>query len=207
MADETEPVGQGSASWPEIERWRGQQRGRLIKARQSLPEEERERLGREVLEQVDCAFPRLSSALIGFTWPFKAEIDSRDFVTRKVEEGASAALPVVVKKNHPLEFWRWRPGDRLDTGVLGIPIPAERDVVEPSVLLVPLLGFDSAGYRLGYGGGYYDRTLESYQRRPYAIGVGMTAFQLDSIQPQPHDIPMDAIVTENGLTRISTRTF
>lgn len=193
------------APWAEIERWRGRQRGRLIALRQRLAEEERGRLAAEVLAHVEAAFPNLSDERIGFTWPFKAEIDTREFVAEKVSQGAEAALPVVVEKKGPLEFWRWQPGDPLVKGVLGIPIPAQRDVVEPTVLLVPLLGFDAAGYRLGYGGGYYDRTLVSYARQPYALGIGFTACRLHSIRPQPHDVPMDAIVTEAGAHRISDR--
>ncbi|MEX0923157.1 MAG: 5-formyltetrahydrofolate cyclo-ligase [Rhodovibrionaceae bacterium] len=189
------------APWPEIEAWRGRQRGRLIKLRQSMPEEVRRQAGAEVLARIDAAFPGLAAETIGFTWPFKAEIDTRDFVAEKVAAGVQAALPVVVAKNRPLEFWRWQPGDPLDSGVLGIPIPARREVVVPSVLLAPLLGFDGAGYRLGYGGGYYDRTLASFAQRPYVIGLGFSACRLESIRPQPHDIAMDVIVTEAGLWR------
>ena len=84
-------------------------------------------------------------------------------------------------------------------GIWNIPIPAERVVVEPTALLVPLVGFDREHYRLGYGGGYYDRTLGAKSPRPYAIGVGYESGRLATIHPQPHDIPMDAIVTEAGV--------
>jgi 5-formyltetrahydrofolate cyclo-ligase len=102
----------------------------------------------------NCAWPQLV-----FYWPFKSEIDLNDLVQEFLTHGAAAALPVVVQKQQPLEFWRWRPHMRLARGLWNIPVPTERDVVEPTALLVPLLGFDAAGYRLGYGGGYYDRTL------------------------------------------------
>lgn len=193
------------AAWPEVERWRGQQRGRLLKARQSIDEDERGRLGAAVLDRVGEAFPGLSSARIGFYWPFKGEIDARGFVGGLVERGADAALPVVVEKDRPLEFWRWRPGAALQRGVLGIPIPESREPITPSAVLVPLIGYDEAGYRLGYGGGYYDRTLAALSEKPFAIGIGFTIGRLETIHPQPHDIPMDAIVTERGLIRTSER--
>ena len=94
---------------------------------------------------------------------------------------------------------------KLDRGVWNIPIPSERALVEPTVLLVPLLGFDAAGYRLGYGGGYYDRTLAASAPRPFTIGVGHEFGRLQSIYPQSHDIPLDVIVTECGVTRFSVR--
>ncbi|MEZ5592020.1 MAG: 5-formyltetrahydrofolate cyclo-ligase [Gammaproteobacteria bacterium] len=80
-------------------------------------------------------------------------------------------------------------------------MPKKREVVEPDVLLVPLVGFDDKAYRLGYGGGYFDRTIAAMRQRPLAIGIGYELARLNTIYPQPHDIPMDAIVTEQGLFR------
>src|SRR5690606_21931832 len=90
---------------------------------------------------------------------------------------------------------------KLGRGIWNIPIPAEREPVRPTALLVPVVGFDAAGYRLGYGGGYYDRTLALLEPRPLTIGVGYAGARLDTIHPQPHDIPLDAIVTEAGVVR------
>ena len=87
---------------------------------------------------------------------------------------------------------------KMSRGVWNIPVPGERTLVQPNLLLVPLVGFDAAGYRLGYGGGYYDRTLAAMSPRPLTIGVGFAMGRLNSIYPQPHDIPMDAIVTEDA---------
>jgi 5-formyltetrahydrofolate cyclo-ligase len=99
-----------------------------------------------------------------------------------------------------LEFWRWEVGTRLKRqDVWGIPVPAERILSQPEVLLAPFIGFDEAGYRLGHGGGYYDRTLASLDPRPFVIGVGLERGRLESIYPQPHDIPLDMIVTEAGV--------
>ena len=86
-------------------------------------------------------------------------------------------------------------------GVYDIPYPAEGPAVAPQVLLVPLLGFDEAGYRLGYGAGYYDRTIASFAEKPLLIGVGFELGRLATIYPQPHDIPMDVVITERGVFR------
>jgi 5-formyltetrahydrofolate cyclo-ligase len=100
----------------------------------------------------------------------------------------------------PLEFRAWQPGVRLESGVWGIPVPADGEVVWPDVLLVPLVGFDRLGYRLGYGGGFYDRTLAAMPRRPTTLGVGFALGAIETIHPQQHDIPMDAVITEQQST-------
>lgn len=141
----------------------------------------------------------LRSACLGFYWPFQGEIDVRHLVCDFLSLGAQAVLPVVVEAQQPLEFWSWRPGMKLSRGVWNIPVPGERSLLHPTVLLVPLLGFDEAGYRLGYGGGYYDRTLATFAKKPLSIGIGYELGRLETIYPQPHDIPMDAIVTESGV--------
>ncbi len=89
----------------------------------------------------------------------------------------------------------------MENGFWDIPVPAGDDRVIPTTLLVPLVGFDDRGYRLGYGGGYYDRTLASFPARPLANGVGYEFAHLETIYPQPHDIPMSAIVTEGRVLR------
>jgi 5-formyltetrahydrofolate cyclo-ligase len=186
-------------SWDEIRRWRRKQRGSLIARRQAIPQDERRRLQPLVVELVEQRFPDLANALVGFYWPIRGEIGLHGLVRRLVEQGARAALPVVVDKGQPLEFRAWRPGAPLERGVWNIPVPATREVVRPTALLVPLVGFDAKGYRLGYGGGYYDRTLAAMSPKPLAIGIGYELGRLLTIHPQPHDIPMDAIVTEAGV--------
>lgn len=183
-------------SWDEIHRWRQSQRTALKAWRLALGRDQRNRVRPIVAESILKNVPELGSARIGFYWPFKGEIDLRHLVRKLVSKGADASLPVVVEKNRPLEFWRWSPRMKMQRGVWKIPVPAERTVVRPTALLVPLLGVDEAGYRLGYGGGYYDRTLAVMIPRPLTIGVGYGIGRLRTIHPQPHDIPMDAIVTE-----------
>jgi len=191
-------------SWDEIRRWRKEQRARLIARRQAIPQNQRRRWQPLILDLVEQQFPALSNALLGFYWPFRGEIGLHPLVRRLVERGARAALPVVVEKGQPLEFWAWQPGMRLRRGVWDIPIPVERQVVRPIALLVPLVGFDCRGYRLGYGGGFYDRTLAAMDPKPLTIGVGLELGRLETIHPQPHDIPMDAIVTEAGVARFGS---
>jgi 5-formyltetrahydrofolate cyclo-ligase len=141
--------------------------------------------------------------VLGFYWPIRGELDLRGVARRHVETGGTAALPVVVAKNAPVEFWRWEPGSSMQRGFWNIPVPAERRIVRPAALLIPLVGYDAAGYRLGYGGGYYDRTLSATQPRPFCIGVGYDDAEIETIHPQPHDIPMNLIVTQRRALRRS----
>ncbi len=105
------------------------------------------------------------------------------------------ALPVAVALGHPLAFREWHPQARLARGLWKIPYPADGAEVIPNVTIAPLVGFDGACYRLGYGGGFFDRTLANLNPRPLAIGVGYPGAALTTIFPQPHDVPMDWIVT------------
>jgi 5-formyltetrahydrofolate cyclo-ligase len=134
--------------------------------------------------------------ILGIYWPFRGEIDVRELAHRHIEAGGVVALPVVVEKNASVEFWRWRPEVPMTRGLFNIPIPGEHVAVTPDVLIVPLVGFDRAGYRLGYGGGYYDRTLAASQPRPRTIAIAFAEAELETIYPQPHDIPMSLIVTD-----------
>ncbi|WP_374298045.1 5-formyltetrahydrofolate cyclo-ligase [Sphingomonas sp.] len=189
-------------TWDEIRAWRRAKRAELRSLRLSLPRDERERVRAIVTALIRQQVPDLGISCIGFCWPFKGEVDLRHVVRDALRNGAEAALPVVVEKARPLEFWSWQPHMPMQRGIWNIPIPAERRVVHPTILLVPLLGFDACGYRLGYGGGYFDRTLAIAAPRPMTIGVGYELGRLPTIHPQPHDIPLDAIVTERGFTWI-----
>lgn len=185
--------------WTDVKRWRKEQRGERIAARLARPLAERKRVRDAVADCLRQEVAALRRGRIAFYWPIRAELDLRDLVAEMIGGGVGGALPVVVTKNAPLEFWDWTPETQVTPGFWNIPVPAARAPVTPDVLLVPLVGFDRAGYRLGYGGGYYDRTLAGFAAKPLAIGVGYAADGLDSIHPQPHDIPMDAIVTDEGI--------
>jgi 5-formyltetrahydrofolate cyclo-ligase len=110
---------------------------------------------------------------------------------------------VVADKKGPLQFRKWWPGAPMKAGVYDIPFPDGTELVVPDAAIVPMNGFDEQGYRLGYGGGYFDRTLASHSPRPLAIGVSFELARLATIHPQPHDIPMDFVVTEAGLHAVS----
>jgi 5,10-methenyltetrahydrofolate synthetase len=183
----------------EVKPWRRAERARLIAARVALPAAQRRAARDRVRATLAAEVPELRGATIGFYWPFRGEVDLVGFVCELTAGDGRAALPVVVAKAQPLEFWRWRHGMELRPGVWDIPVPAVPEPVEPDCLLVPLVGFDDQGYRLGYGGGYYDRTLAALPRRPLVLGIGYAGQRVPTIHPQPHDLPMDAIITEAGI--------
>jgi len=124
--------------------------------------------------------------------------DPRFAIRRWREGGSHAALPVVLARATPLEFREWWAGAPMATGVYDIPYPVDTPVRVPDVVLAPVNGFDAHGYRLCYGGGYFDRTLASYAQRPLCIGLGFETARMDTIFPRDHDIPFDFMVTEVG---------
>jgi 5-formyltetrahydrofolate cyclo-ligase len=157
---------------------------------------ERQRLSEPIIESLRRAIDVARHPVLGLYWPIRGEIDLREFARQHVAAGGVVGLPVVVQDAAPVEFWRWRPGVALKRGHWNIPVPPQRELVTPDLLVVPLVGFDSGRYRLGYGGGFYDRTLAAANPRPHTMGIAFADAQLPSIYPQSHDIPMDVIVTE-----------
>lgn len=188
----------------EVKTWRRAERQRLIALRMALPPAERRAMGVRItasLREIVAERP----GVLGIYWPFRAEFDPRPLVDSLVAARRQVALPVVIDRRGPLEYRAWAPGEPLVAGVWDIPIPEKREIVLPAMVLAPLVGFDRAGYRLGYGGGYFDRTLGAMNPRPLAIGVGFAAQAIGTIYPQPFDIPMDLIVTEEGIWRASAK--
>ena len=102
-------------------------------------------------------------------------------------------------RDTPLVFREWWPGVAMTPGVFDLPVPDDTNVVQPHALLIPPVGFDAHGFRLGYGGGFFDRTLAACTVQPLKIGVGFELSRLPTIQPQSFDVPMDFIVTEAGI--------
>jgi 5,10-methenyltetrahydrofolate synthetase len=186
----------GSSPWPEIARWRKAERERLIAARLAVPAEARTEMAGRIAASLDAVIGDPKDRIVSLYWPFRGEPDLRGWLASIVERGAIAALPVVVEKGRPLVFRAYRPGDRLEKGVWNIPVPAEGRPVIPDVVLAPVVGYDARNYRLGYGGGFFDRTLASLPARPLVIGLGYAMQRIKTIHPQPHDVPMDRIVTE-----------
>lgn len=180
-----------------VQAWRKQKRAELIAARQAMPADERRHAGDAIRAKLErIALPRVGAA-IGLYWPIRHEVNLLPWAGALARsDRITLCLPVVVSPRAPLEYRRWVPGEPLQRGVWDIPIPGQGGVLSPDLVLAPLVGFDRAGYRLGYGGGYFDRTLAAAPRRPTVIGVGYAGSALETIFPQEHDIPMDAILTE-----------
>lgn len=147
-----------------------------------------------------------AGTVVGGYWPIVTEIDVRPLLARLELEGAACALPVIAETGGPLVFRRWRLEDPLEEGPRATyhPLPSAPEVT-PEVLFVPLLAFDAGGYRLGQGGGYYDRTLAALRARGpvTAVGVGYAIQQVDHVPHGPHDARLDWLLTENALTRAS----
>jgi 5-formyltetrahydrofolate cyclo-ligase len=180
----------------ELKVWRRSERQRLLALRTSVLPAERRRLGEEIEAKLRILLSERPGASFGVYWPFQAEFDPRPLIDWAIARGSAVALPTVVDKEGPLEYRLWRPGEPLTDGVWNIPVPEKRELVVPQAVLAPLVGFDRQCYRLGYGGGYFDRTLAALLPRPLAIGVGFELSEIETIYPQPFDMPMDIIVTE-----------
>lgn len=187
----------------EVERWRKAERVRLISDRAALPVAVRRTTAETIEAHLDRYLAEHVGDVSGLTisawWPIKAELDLLPWLCRMTTRGARAALPVVAKRAEPLSFRLWSQDARMAPGEWNIPVPVGTSVCVPDVCLIPLVGWDTAGYRLGYGGGYFDRTLAALSPRPLAIGIGVHSAQLATIFPQFHDISMAAIITEVGL--------
>jgi 5-formyltetrahydrofolate cyclo-ligase len=185
----------------QLKAWRKAERDRLIAARTALDAQTLEHYRLQIDRFLVRSFPGLASVKLAFCWPIKAEYDARHLARTLRERGALTALPVVVAPRQPLEFREWHPGVELAKGPLGIPYPARSAVVVPDAVLLPMNGWDQAGYRLGYGGGFFDRTLASLARKPAVIGVAYEIAKMETIHPQSWDIPVDWVVTERGVYR------
>ena len=179
--------------------WRKERRRELLARREAIPLEERRAGDARIGELLLAGFPMLAEMTIGFYWPIRGEVDPRVALHRLRQRGARTALPVVVAKGQPLEFREWRPETHTTPGPMGLPIPQGSEVLLPDAVLAPPVGFGSRGYRLGYGAGFFDRTLAAANPRPLALGLAREASRVETIYPQPWDIPMDFILTEEGI--------
>lgn len=180
----------------DVRRWRKAERERLIQARLAVSAGARAAMAARIAESLDAIVGDVAGKTVSLYWPFRGEPDLRNWMIKVIERGGRIALPVVIKKGWPLEFRIWSPGDPLERGVWNILVPAHGPSVQPSLVIAPLVGFDGASYRLGYGGGFFDRTLAAMRRKPFVIGVGYSNAAIRTIYPQAHDIAMDAIVTD-----------
>jgi 5-formyltetrahydrofolate cyclo-ligase len=186
---------------PSVAEWRKAERLRLLAARKEPGRDAyvswSEAIGLNLVARLSSLNPRV----LGAYWPHRNEYDPMPLAAWHAGRNGEIALPAVVARGRPLEYRPWTPDVAMAPGKFsfGIPEPVTGPAVIPDLLLVPLLGFDEAGYRLGYGGGYFDRTLAAWPQRPRTIGVGFEIGRMETIRPQPHDIPLDLIVTEAGV--------
>jgi 5,10-methenyltetrahydrofolate synthetase len=179
--------------------WRKHQRKQLIAARETLPEDVHQQWSQAISDLLKQGFPKLQTMNIGIYWPFRGEYDPRLIAQYFRQQGAVLALPEVISKDKPLCFREWLPDTPMKNGAYGIPVPLETRTVVVDAVIIPMVGFDQHGYRLGYGSGYFDRTLATYQPQPLTIGIAFEIQRLENVYPQPHDIAMHYIVTETGI--------
>jgi len=184
-----------------IREFRKRERTRLIAAREALDEATVGRYRQSIDAHLAHMFASLPESPVAFCWPIRNEYDARHFAATLRRRGALTALPVVIGPGHQLAFREWHAGVILEPGPLGIPYPVDSRLLVPRVLVLPMVGFDEQGYRLGYGGGYFDRTLAGLDPKPVAIGVAYELARLATIRPQSWDVPMDWVVTERGAYR------
>jgi 5-formyltetrahydrofolate cyclo-ligase len=191
--------------------WRREQRQRLIEARLAMPVAERQEASARIIVQLDrhcrdAGLLRKSLVVSGY-WPLRGEPDMRPWLTALDAVGVVTVMPVVIAKGEPLRFRRWVQGCAMEKGFWDIPVPADATEYTPQLLLAPVVGFDAQCYRLGYGGGYFDRTLALLlaQQRPFhAFGVGYESTRLASIHPLPHDIALQGVITESAIQAAAT---
>lgn len=171
----------------------------LLAHRQAIAVEVREQWNASIRRRLLAWWEEHPVETLGVFWPIRGEPDLRPAYEDLIARGARLALPIVTGKDAPLVFVRWKPGDPMEKDVFGVYVPLARITVSPDALLVPCVGFNADCFRIGYGGGMFDRTLEA-SPRPLTIGIGydcgLAKFEADS-----HDVALDAVLTESAVMR------
>ncbi|MEZ5762728.1 MAG: 5-formyltetrahydrofolate cyclo-ligase [Paracoccaceae bacterium] len=208
--DYFDPLGVDPEQARDVARWRRAERTRLRAERDKLSVAARQRasgaIGAHLSTFLRQTFGGLHGQVFSGYWPIKGEPDLRPLMRDLHASGVTVALPVVETRAAPLVFRRWTPETRMVRGDWNIPVPPpEAETVTPQIALAPVVGWTIDGYRLGYGGGYFDRTLAALNPRPFVIGIGLNSARLATIFPQPHDIALDMIVTEAAPQSIGNR--
>ncbi len=186
---------------PELAGWRNAARARLIATRIAATPADHARWSALIEATLRVACPAGPGWVIGLCWPFQAEFDARPVAAGFRSQGARLALPAVVAKAQPLEFREWWPGATLVEGVYGLLVPEGTARLVPDILLVPPVGIGGEGDRLGYGGGFFDRTLAAIEPKPLTFAHAFELSRVPTTTPQPHDILMDFVITEAGVER------
>lgn len=193
----------------DVARWRRAERMRLAELRENLGQAGRAQVSERISEYLARVLTergaRLGTVLSGY-WPIKGEPDLRPLLIKLHRTGFTIVLPVVEIRAAPLIFRLWTPEMKMVRGDWNIPVPPpDAEILNPNFVLAPCLGWDRSCFRLGWGGGYFDRTLTVLAPRPATIGIALSAAHLPSIYPQPHDIPLDMILTEDGVAAVRTK--
>ena len=172
-----------------------------LAARMALDEKAHAALSARIETHLAALLTPLPPQILAFCVPVRGEFDARPLAGRLIECGWRIAMPVAELAAAPMCFRPWTPASAMTVDRHGIPIPLAGPDIVPDIVLLPLLAFDAQGFRLGYGGGYFDRTLAALVPRPLAIGVGFELARVADIRPQAHDMPLDAVVTDTGVLR------
>lgn len=168
--------------------------------RAALDHEERAQMANAASAHFFAGVALKPSDVVAAYWRIRDELDCQPILIKLMDTGQTVVLPVVLGPEQPLDLRVWEQGTSLYEAGFGTLAPSElAPRAEPDVVLMPLLAFDKNGTRLGYGGGYYDRTLARFKKRPRLIGLAFSAQELDRIPRDGHDVPLDAIVTEAGV--------
>ncbi|MEI7612992.1 MAG: 5-formyltetrahydrofolate cyclo-ligase [Betaproteobacteria bacterium] len=198
LTSETQP----GASPEERLRWRKALRQLSVERRLALSADQCAEFSEKICQHLRDHFPQLAGMRVGFCWPVNNEPDLRPLMRAWIASGNpefAALLPVVQGHAMPLAFRAWTPECPILADRFGIPTPSTGPFIQPQAVLIPVNAFDAAGYRIGYGGGFFDRTLASIKPTPLSIGVGFDLSRVDSVRPEAHDVRLDAMVTESGV--------
>ena len=141
-------------------------------------------------------------SVIGLYYPVNSEMNTFSLIDYLYSQDKVTCLPMVINKNKPLIFKPWKRGNKTFLGDYGIPVPDNEQIMTPDLIICPLLAYDSKGIRLGYGGGFYDRTIRYLRRNKQTRYIGLAFSQQKSYHDLPsevHDVPLDAVLTERGI--------
>lgn len=182
----------------DVSRFRVGERRRLYERRKQVSSSSRAEMSATVAGALDHELGTVSGKTIAGYWPIRGELNLRDWMMQCHVRGASLALPVVINKDRPIEFHQWTPEQDMKRGIWDIPVPRYGTPIQPDIVIVPLLGVDKERYRLGNGGGYYDRTLSRLSDTTRIFGVGHDFCRMETIFPMPWDVPMHKVILGDG---------
>lgn len=193
-----------AAAEPQFEEQKSQLREEAFARRSKVQQADRPDAAQAAARHFLDAVPLEPGQVVALYWPIRDEIDCKPLLTRLVDSGQPVCLPVVLGDEEPLELRLWEDGQPLYPSGFGTLAPAETaPIVAPDIVVIPLLAFDRLGTRLGYGKGYYDRTLANMQTKPLLVGYAFAAQELDFIPREAHDMPLDMLITEAGVTKFT----